>query len=87
MKWRDVNYLCHGLEAEVIIEAKNEPHTRGEPVPVRRLHGVIQCADHDARPHLMVGGLEGWKMHFEDAIVLLVPPRAQPGLYRAGRAT
>jgi len=67
VKWRDVNYLCHGLEAEVI-------HDDGPPdCPfVCSHHGTISCSP-DGEPSLRIAG--GDIKFFHDAIVLLVPPR------------
>jgi hypothetical protein len=70
MKWRDVDYLCDGLEAEVIADVGPS-----DSPCVRSHHGTIVCGPDDALPKLRVQG--GQLMAFHEAIVLIVPPRSK----------
>lgn len=73
MRWGDVNYLCHGLEAEVICEDIQIVEHPTMAVPLAHFHGTINCPNRDFQPSLRVG-LDTYRMFVEDAIVLLVPP-------------
>lgn len=67
MRWKDVNYLCHGIEAEVVTDS-------GDSTPTLvSYHGIIECADYDALPRLAVGSR---LLSFEAAVVMLVPTQS-----------
>ena len=75
MRWKDVNYLCHGIEAEVICEDHGTIPAVGEPVPLVRHHGVIECSAYDTVPSLYVNA--GRRLVFDTAVVLLVPSNSR----------
>ena len=74
MRWKDINYLFHGLEVIVISdEAEWDPGFAGRPSPSLTHHrGVIECRSHDDYPVLLVNND---RRTFYQAAVLIVPPR------------
>jgi hypothetical protein len=65
-----VDYLCRGLEAEVIADVGPS-----DAPCIRSYHGTIVCDPDDAAPRLRVHG--GQLINFHEAIVLIVPPRSK----------
>lgn len=73
MRWRDLNYLCHGLEAEVIFDDRQ---TIADTPKITRIHGTIECNGFDVVPRLRLAGSQN-TMVFHDALVLLIPPKGR----------
>ena len=72
MRWRDVDYLCHGLEVIVVYDDREGEIGRPAVTP-KRVRGVIECEFEDDFPTLIASDKT---VHaFSTAIVLLVPPR------------
>ena len=71
MRWKDVNYLSHGLEA-IVVKDNLDPSPGATPNLVR-VRGVIECPGYDDFPSLKTP--DGAKHIFYQAVVLLVPPR------------